>query len=274
LKIRARELKWDIHPPPCYNGWRPCNVPYFWGYDGTYAPVYKIIASSLNSTTEFVEGMRVKLVDGSGNTKYFIIVAIGSFFTSALLYLYGGTDYALTDANITRFEVSTDAYPVGFPANPLKWTVQYGRTVEAFYNDPVVNTWYNTSTHSPGGVLAGVSFGQLAIPLGLWRVSYQYSLYVQSEAAQTNLSVGATLSKANNTEDDPYFTTCIGGAGASGLLQTIGTVGREKIINQNYQEAPDIYYLNLRTTHADMDWIGVIATYHGYCLLQAECAYL
>lgn len=262
--------RWNRQPPG-EDGWRQVyNLT--WSFNtAAYAPVYKVTTGG-DHTSRFWPGMKVRLTHDS-QTKYFVIVHRVYGYGYTVLWLYGGTDYTLSSGTISDFCFSTARIPNGWPGSPLKWTVRNSYTTNLFRNDPTVNCWYNLDDGDDA------HFGQLAIPYGLWRVSYQYSLYVQTEAAQTNLSVGATLSTTQGTgttagETDTQFTSCIGGAGASGLLQAIGTVGRSKVVSQTATEAPKTYYLNLRTTHANMDWIGIIPQYHGSCVLEAECAYL
>lgn len=243
-------------------------------FNQNFAPVYQCTIPG-DVTSRFSPGMRIR-VTHAGVTKYFILVAVAysGAFQLTNMYLYGGTDYTLAAGAITDFCFSTAKTPNGFPASPLKWTVRVTYSVSRYVATPTANRWYNSST-SPDVA----TFGTINMPYGLWRVSYQYSLNVQTLAAQTNWSLGATLSTTQGTggttgETDAEFTSCIGGAGASSLNQSIGTIGRSKIVAQTAQEWVRPYYINLRTTHANMDRIGVIPEFHGRSVLEAECAYV
>jgi hypothetical protein len=133
-------------------------------------------------------------------------------------------------------------------------------------NNPTANTWYNVADSS-------LSFGTMFVPRGIWRIYYHVSLYGQTEAAQTNWSCGATLSATAGAEDDQEMTSVVGGAGASSLNQSIGSVYRSKIINQQTEVNVE-YFLNIRTTHTDMDWIGQLNTYWGWRILGIESVYV
>jgi hypothetical protein len=270
----ASNINWNIHPPPCWDGWRPARFD--WLYNANYGGVYQVLTWGGNGELQFSAGNRIRLVDAGSAYKYFIVLAVSYYapWNATNLYLWGGTDYTLSGGAITQLSYSTDKTPHGFPADPRKWMIQTEAATSIYRNNPAANQWFNLADGD------AVWFGRISIPYGIWKVSYEYSLYAQTEAAQTNWSCGATLSTQFGdgagghglTDDD--FTSCIGGAGASSLNQSIGTVYRSKIIDVALTNPATPYYLNLRTTHAMMDWIGIIPTYHGHCWLRAECVYL
>ncbi len=263
----ASDIAWNKHPQPCWDGWRPAPEGDIWSLQNNADPVYSIKCSGdWRTNTPYTLGTRIKLTQ-DGATKYFIVAREPYYgFGLTVMYLYGGTDYDLTANPITNLQYSTDKIPVGFPANPSKWTVATTSDTDSFVNSPTANRWYNNSG----------AFGSIAVPPGLWWLGYEVSLYVQTMANQTNWSVGATLSTVQGTGGTSggelvQFISCVGGAGPAGLNQSIGTVGRRSIVAAT---TTTTYYMNLRTTHSSMDYIGQLNTYHGRRIIRAECAYL
>jgi len=260
---RSSHIEWDGHPPPCWDGWRASKET--WTYNQSFAPVYQIVSSAGDFTATWKAGMKIKLTHG-GVTKYFLVMGDSWYgFGATGMYIYGGTDYTLSAGALTDFQYSTDHVPVGFPASPLKWTERYADSTDRILT--VADTdWHNSAD-------AG-TFGHIHIPYGLWRVTYNVTIGATSDAAQTSAAVLATLSKADNTEDDAEFTSRMYQGGASGTLSIIGTVMRSKIVAQVASETPVIHYLNLKTTSANTDTIVCHNASTGTMYIEAECAYL
>jgi hypothetical protein len=105
-------------------GWS--KVQETWSYASADAPTF-VMTVPAGATAKYSPGMRVKLTQSTGGTKYFIITAVAS--TS--ITLYGGTDYTLNNEAITAPYYSTQKAPFGFPLSAAKWSVRVTNTSSA-----------------------------------------------------------------------------------------------------------------------------------------------
>lgn len=87
-----------------------------------YASATTTTITGYDATLYYAVGDKVRLKQG-GNYKYFYITAVAA----ALLTLFAGTDYTLTNAAITDFAVSKSPNPIGFPNN-FNWAPTLGVT--------------------------------------------------------------------------------------------------------------------------------------------------
>jgi hypothetical protein len=183
-----------------------------WEYASADAPTFVITVPS-DATTKYSPGMRIRLSQSTGGTKYFIITAV----SSTTLTVYGGTDYTLNNEAISSPFYSTQKAPFGFPLSAAKWSVRVTNTSSASQtaSDGV---WYNLGTFSA------------VMPIGIWRAKYSVSVYYTGTGDKKT-----TLSTANNSESDIDMTAYSGGAGASAQHS------KEKVITA---AAKTTYYLN------------------------------
>lgn len=98
-----------------------------WKYGGSATT----ITVTTDATTYYSVGDRIRLKQG-GSYKYFYIVGVAS----TTLTITGGSDYTLTNADITDVEVSKEVAPLGFPV--------------AFAYTP---SWSGFSVNPSGGVI-------------------------------------------------------------------------------------------------------------------------
>lgn len=78
----------------------------------TYASATTFTIASVDRTTTFTPGTRIKLTQTS--VKYFVVVS-SSFSTNTTVTVTGGTDYTLANAAITSPAYSYEANPQGYP---------------------------------------------------------------------------------------------------------------------------------------------------------------
>lgn len=180
----------------------------------TYAsaddPTYTATVAGVDLTDTLSAGMRLRVSQSTGGTKYFIITAV-AFSTDTTITLYGGTDYNLENEAISSPVFATVKAPVGFPLDPSKWSVAYSSTSDSTESSPTSNTWYNTGSHS------------LVVPIGVWNITYS-CLTLVSDTSSTNVDIKSTLSTANNSESHPLLTVYRSLLGASGTI-AIGVGG-------------------------------------------------
>lgn len=163
-----------------------------WSYsswDGTNKT--GVITVPTDATTKYSAGMRIRISQSTGGTKYGIITKVAS----TALTVYFGTDYTFTNETVSNPYYSVQKAPFGFPLDPAKWTVKSVTTSTA-------------STSSPPSAPTYVNLGSLSlsIPIGVWDVDYSVSVQsVDADNASSNLYT--TLSTSTTAESDSEMTT-------------------------------------------------------------------
>jgi hypothetical protein len=218
-------------------------------------PTYIITFAGVDLTGKISVGMRLRWVQNS-TVRYAIVTAI-SYSTNTTLTLYGGTDYNVETTPtypISNFAYSGAKTPLGFPANPEKWTVEVTDTANRSQSSPVVNTWYN---------LGSVSIN---IPLGLWGVGYSVKANASHGSVGTT-QFNVTLSTAPTTNSNPEFARGFADANASAITMSLGA---ENLMSLSVK---DTYYFN---TQGQVRVYTSINNYNASATLtiKAVCAYL
>ena len=152
-----------------------------------------------DATTKYTAGMRIRISQSTGGTKYFIITKVAT----TELSVYGGTDYTLNNETISSPFYSVHKAPYGFPLNPAKWTV--------------------TASSSSDRSISGTSYGSLtdtiSVPIGLWRLHMRATFGKGTAASTTNDLYHISLSSDGSTETNTNLTAFanfrFGASGAS-----------------------------------------------------------
>lgn len=234
------------------NGWTALGQTL--AYGSADDPTYTATCTGVDLTSTLSVGMKLRVSQSTGGTKYFIITAI-AFSTDTTITLYGGTDYNLENEAISSPNYSVSRAPYGFPLDPTKWTVEVTDTTVRTQSSPTQNAWYN---------LGSVS---ISIPIGVWRTIYRVALGL-TEGVATMIEVRATLSTANNTESDSDFTTMTRTGIASRDIFTSVTTEKSLAI-----AAKTSYYLNSMTNVASIDTL-FNDNAKSKAIIRAICAYL
>ncbi len=250
MTVKQSQIRPDVPLP--LSSWLPAFET--WTYASADDPTYTLTITG-DFTSKYWAGMRVRLVQTT--TKYFIVTKVAYSDPSTTLTLYGGTDYDLTNDTIETPCYSWMKAPVGFPLDPDKWTV---KDSDASDRSSSGAAWQNTSTLS------------IAIPIGIWNVSYHVPMYCVRTVDATTVIQYVTLSTANNTESDSEFTTFHRGHASDGTEApgVGGTHHAEKVLNL---AAKTTYYVNEKTNAATCNFTMSCSTYHPG-RVQAVCAYL
>lgn len=238
------------------NGW---NVADAMTYASADDPTFTVTISG-DQSAKYSVGMRIKITQSTGGTKYFIITKI-AVSGDTTLTLYGGTDYNLENQAITSPYYSVVKAPQGFPLSPAKWTVQLKDTTVRSQASPTDATWYNLGSLS------------ISIPIGVWKVSYQVTAQLNKNLSSSALLyLKATLSTANNSESDSEFTCshAVSGYGISNTVFTRTTFYRKKILSLDSKTS---YYIN---TQSETSSVSTIYNNNDSVplLIDAVCAYL
>lgn len=221
-------------------------------YSSADVPVF-VASTSADLTGSVSPGMRLRVSQSTGGTKYFIVVAI----TSNSVTLYGGTDYTLNNETISSPVFSSAKAPVGFPLNPNKWTVETINTSDITQSSPADGTWYNAVN--------------IVIPIGIWDISYFATLYLNKTGVSPILDGGTTLSTGNNSESDSEFTSRM-----SVVNENI--VGRMTARKTLLITSETTYYLNMMSRQSSISTVGILGNPSSFpnskTIVRAICAYL
>jgi hypothetical protein len=165
-------------------GWISCGDE-IWQYDSVSAPM-SIVTVVGDVRSIYSPGMRVKFTQSSD--KYFIIVYVSYSSPYTSLWLYGGTDYAVTNNTIVDPYYSHAKAPYGFPMSPSKWTISLVDSTDRYQNNPAKGVYYN-----PGGL-------SISLPIGIWDVFFQVIAVSESSAGlYTGVYVGLSTSTTSFT---------------------------------------------------------------------------
>lgn len=234
-----------------YDGWQ--LVSDSWTYASADAPTYTITVPS-GAASLYGVGDKIKLTH-SAAVKYFIVTAVAD----TVLTVYGGTDYTLSASALSSIYYSHDKSPLGFPLDPLKWTVT------------VTDTTQRTAAGTGGTWLnVGTTNSQIAIPIGVWDVSYQVNAVQDRTTQGTGSFIKVALSDANNTASNlalvSYHRYESGAANSSDINGI--TMARSKTLTLSVKAT---YYLNM-VSDASGNWTYENAL--GNSLIEARCSYL
>jgi len=220
-----------------------------WTYSSWTSGTRKgVITVPTDATTKYNAGMRIKITQSTGGTKYGIITAVSA--TTLTVFFPSGT--TLNNEAITSPQYSISKVPLGFDADPLIWTLKLESTTARNQTPPTTNTWYNAES--------------LALPVGAWDIWYEV-LVSATGSGGFNGSPYATLSTANNSESDSTMTCRHYDQGTNVLA--LSTVGRRKFYKFTSDQT---MYLNYKVDQSS-DILQTFATY-GATRIAALCGYL
>lgn len=246
-----------VYGPLAAQGW--IAVDETWTYASADDPTYTFTVPT-DLTTKYYAGMRIKLTQSTGGTKYFIITKAAYGAPNTTITVYGGTDYNLENETITAPFYSMAKAPAAFPLDPTKWTVEITDTTNRSQASPGSGTWYNLGSMA------------ITIPIGAWRTSYQVCLAVDDTNIVT-IRVSSTLSTANNSESDKDLSAYQGITAqreASTVQASINTIYREKFL---ILTSKTVYYLNASSATSTADNIYFLNA-SSKMIIRAVCAYL
>jgi hypothetical protein len=163
-----------------------------------------------------------------------------------------------TTGGILGVSYATVKTPYGFPGQRGKWQISSISLTNQAQLTPTSATWYNVGSH------------QLSVPVGSWTTTIEGNVYI-GESGGTLITANATLSKANNTQDNLLFTstfTLNAGAGAAANVNIGG--GYSKTVDVE-TSAIQVYYLNIMSTSLTPPTLDLNSA---NAIIQATNAYL
>lgn len=204
-----------------------------------------------DATTKYSAGMRIKITQSTGGTKYGIIVEVTS--TTITIFFQSGT--TLNNETISDNFYSTLKAPLGFNPDPLQWQISLSDTNDNTRNSPTAGTWYNQGSISQ------------AIGKGAWKLRLKASLNVVVSGTSSGGEV--CLSTANNSASDDRLTFHINNS--SGITQHGLTNTVEAYVLLSSQTT---YYVNIRATSGSNTSVAILGSSRYPTRITATCAYL
>jgi hypothetical protein len=166
-----------------------------WTYSSADDPNF-VISIDADMTGLIGVGNRIELVQ-SGSTKYFIVMAVGTYSGGAtLITVFGGTDFDLANVTISTPRYSRVYAPFGFPMDKTKWRVIVTDTTNREQTSPSAGAYYN-----PGSL-------SIDVPIGHWRLYWSGAVQVQLTTSGTAVAAGfaGSLSTSSSSESDDELT--------------------------------------------------------------------
>ncbi len=209
-----------------------------------------VITVPTDATAKYTAGMRYRISQSTGGTKYGIITKVAA--TELTVFFPSGT--TLENETITTPYYSTLKVPFGFNANPTVWELTLENTSDQTRNSPAVGTWYNQGSLS------------LVVGIGAWDI--RFKAYLNAVVSGTSSGANATLSTANNSNSDDRFM--FGLKNSTGITQH-GVAG-DLIVNVLIA-AQTTYYVNIQATSGSNTAVALLGTLKATRVI-ATCAYL
>lgn len=221
-----------------------------WTYASADNPTYTFTVAA-DVTSKYSLGMRVRLSQTTGGTKYGIITKLAYSAPNTTVTIYMGTDYSLANETISNPYYSIVKAPYGFPLDPSKWTVTFTDSTRRVQT-PTINTWYNPGSPS------------LAVPIGCWNVEYRSWAY-----GEALIHCETALSTSSSSVSD---STLVGGIYAASTSAVAGMVTILAVLTLT---AKTTYYAITRTQSSPgggstVGWLNDWSP----MLIKATCAYL
>lgn len=219
-----------------------------WTY-ASFASTVGTITVPSDATTKYSAGMKIRISQSTGGTKYGIITKVAS----TLLTVYFGTDYTLNNEAISSPCYSVQKSPYGFPIDPAKWAI--------------------TTTSSTDRSTSSASFATLTdtlvVPIGCWDIRAKYPMLVSVTGTSALLGV-VTLSSDASTETNPQLSGVMRSRDASAAASS--NAGASVQVSSFVTTAASTTFTLMGKVNAgSLDVQGSTQT---PIVLRATCAYL
>lgn len=235
-------------------GWIPAGET--WTYGTADDPTYTFTISG-DLTGKYSAGMRIRVTQATGGTKYAIITKVAYGAPNTTVTAYWGTDYNLENETISSPCYSILKAPYGFPLDPTKWTVTYSDTTRRTQTTPTNETWYNIASQS------------MSIPLGCWHVSYQMAPW-WNDGSSTSANIECAISTGSSSVSDQDLVSVV----YSGpVLDCAANVTRFKTLDLTSKTT---YYIICRSEYSSPAGLASIGFLNDWSTMfvRAVCAYL
>lgn len=210
-----------------------------------------VVTVPSDATTKYTKGMRVRIAQATGGTKYAIIMDI----TTTTLVLFFPTGTTLNNEAITSSFYSPLYAPVGFPTDPDLWTLKASLAANSSVSSPAAATWYNALS--------------LVVGQGKWLMDYEATEWIVKGSAPVCWGY-VTLSTESNTNSDPEMG---GMCYSANTTEQMATVKRQKVMTFAAQQT---MYLNYAINQSGNTSVAIYSSTEAQTIsvIRARCAYI
>lgn len=145
-----------------------------------------VITVPTDATTKYYEGMRVKITQSTGGTKYGII----HYVTATTLHVFFPSGTTLNNEAITSPQYSIAYAPLGFPRGEDTWSIEYTNATQV-----------NMGSIASAATITNFTSHSITIGRGLWDIFFRVRGLI-THAGVTYLYQIIGLSTANNSFSD------------------------------------------------------------------------
>lgn len=136
-----------------------------------------------DATTKYTRGMRVKITQSTGGTKYGIIHDVAA----TLLTVHFPSGITFNNEAITSPQYSLAKAPLGFPTKKTDWQLSFTSSSTTVQTSPSGSTWYNTG--SP----------LLALGKGQWNIRGRAAFQLTGSAPDIISALSTSSSSASHS---------------------------------------------------------------------------
>lgn len=208
-----------------------------------------VVTVPSDATTKYYKGMRVKLTQSTGGTKYAIIHKVTS--TTLTLFFQVGT--TLNNEAITTPFYSIAYAPAGFNADKTQWLVSVSSTTTFSQTNPTNGTWYQRGP-------------SLTIGIGLYDVRFKRHLTVTSASAGSGAESRLGTSSTSGAVDQSHHNLF-------DISSTNSQSGYESIFAYEVASETTLYPQVMRNTGTNAGIVGYEVKPYSV-LIEAYSAYI
>lgn len=234
-----------------WNGWISANET--WTYASADSPIFTFTISG-DKTSKYSVGMKIRISQSTGGTKYGIIHAIAYSAPNTTVTVYMGTDYTLNNEAISSPHYSPVKSPYGFPMNPDKWSVESTKGFSNLGGAATQNVYYNLGTWT------------IVVPIGVW--NFLYEAVCAGSRASGDVTIQSTIATVNNGNTGEILGQT--GQGAP-FTRYQAPFAQSRVLSL---AAKTTYYHNLRTLATGLTDIDISANAPRLSRMKVTSAYL
>lgn len=209
-----------------------------------------------DATTKYQAGMRIKISQSTGGTKYGIITKVAS--TTLTVFFPSGT--TLNNETISTPYYSSLYAPYGFDTDPTLWSLEVTDTTNRTQSSPTYTNYYNLGSIS------------LTVPIGVWDIRAKGQFGSQRNNSFDNAAYVA-LSKSSSTEtetDCGYYA--YNGSGNS--TTTASSLDAPFYIGRRFNNSSSqTFYVIHRADQSNLNYVRALNS-KGGTTIKATIAYV
>jgi hypothetical protein len=256
-----------LHAEDILSGW--VGVSDIWTYASTDGHVFSLyVSGDVTAQANYKLGNKVWCQNNGADFFGFIVLVddYDSANNRTQVYLYGGTDFSLSNSAITAPFISKIKSPDGFPLEPDKWSEVSVHTDWSVLSTYSTNVFYGGSLLTPTGP-------SIDVPIGLWRPTTKAICDFETGSGGTGgfrVTLMDSETCGTNEESDPEFTMSESNQLVSSTRRFTYVLPAVKLLSATTKKT---YYIGLDAGTPNFVELRIAGTV-GASVIKLECAYL